>query len=355
MQIANAEVIPVELPLRQRVHLANQSPIDFIRVVFVRLETQDGYNAWGCTVGEPSQGIERFEAIVRACQDGADLAPDLHPIDLEYSLAELSPLFEDYPEALCAFDLAFHDLLGLAAGMPLHRLLGGYRSRVQISATIPVCDVQESVEFAKKRIGQGFRMIKIKGGISPEDDVARVRAIHRALPGMVIRLDADGGYRVDEALEVGRALAGKLEMLEQPTAFDDFDALRIVTSQSPIPILADQSVSGPDSALMLTAGKYVNGLSVKIATCGGLRCSRLVDSIARAGRLATMVNCVIEPALMSAAGLSFALSSPNVRYSDLDGFLDLLDDPTEQSFQLAEGWLVASDIPGLGCTVDLGR
>ena len=59
------------------------------------------------------------------------------------------------------------------------------------------------------------------------------------------------------------------------------------------------------------------------------------------------------PALSIAAGLSFALSSPNVRYSDLDGHFDLIDDPSQPRFILQDGWLIASDVPGLGCTVNL--
>ena len=106
-------------------------------------------------------------------------------------------------------------------------------------------------------------------------------------------------------------------------------------------------------ALKLANQNCVNGMSVKVATCGCLHCARQVDAIARAANIATMVGCVIEPALMIAAGLSLALSSPNVRYSDLDGHLDLVIDPTEAGFQLNEGWLIASDVPGLGCTVNL--
>ncbi len=354
MQITNAEVIPVDLSLRQPARMANQPPVDSIHLVFVRLETREGYNAWGCAVAGTQPGEGSSEALLSACQAGADLAPDLHPTNIEYSLAELAPVVGEFPMALCAFDLAFHDLLGLAAGMPLYRLLGGYRNRVQTSATIAVSSVEESVELARGRAALGFRMLKIKGGCDPEEDVARVRAIQRALPGLVLRLDADGGYTIGGAIEVARALRGKIEMLEQPTPFDDLEALSEVTRHSPVPVLADQSVRGPESALELAAARAADGMSIKVSTCGGLGCARQIDAIARAARLATMVNCVIEPALIIAAGLSFALSSPNVRYSDLDGYLDLVDDPTRPGFRLEDGWLVADDVPGLGCTVELG-
>jgi L-alanine-DL-glutamate epimerase-like enolase superfamily enzyme len=82
-----------------------------------------------------------------------------------------------------------------------------------------------------------------------------------------------------------------------------------------------------------------------------LRCSS-VDAIARAAHLVVWL-AADQPALLIAAGLSFALSSPNVRYCDLDGHLDLIDDPTLPGFTLQDGWLIASEVPGLGCTVNL--
>ena len=94
-------------------------------------------------------------------------------------------------------------------------------------------------------------------------------------------------------------------------------------------------------------------MSIKLATCGGILCARQVDTIARAAHMATMIGCIHEPALLIAAGLALALSSPNVRYGDLDGHFDLTGDPTRPGFFFDSGWLVARDVPGLGCTVEL--
>ncbi len=354
MQITKAEVIPVELQLTKPTRMAGAPDIRQVTAVFVRLETRQGQSGWGCTVAHPDMTGEKPQTVIRDCQECANLAPDLHPINIEYSLDELTRRARASASVLCALDLAFHDLLCQAAGMPLYRILGGYRSRIQTSATVPIGPVAESVDLAEQRASHGFRMLKIKGGLDPDEDVKRVQAIHQALPNHILRLDADAGYTVQQALDVARALENILEMLEQPTPAGDLAALRQVKELSPVPILADQSVKGPASALELATQRAADGLTIKLATCGGLRCARQVDAIARAARMATMVGCYVEPALLIAAGLGLALSSPNVRYGDLDGYLDLGNDPSQAGFTLQDGWLVASEITGLGYTVELG-
>lgn len=353
MQIIKAEVTPIELKLKRPVRMAGAPEIQAVTAVFARLVTRQGQSAWGCTVADPAGGAEA-QKLIQTCRACAAKLPDLHPFNLEYTLSELAPLAQEAPAALCAFDLALHDLLSLAAGMPLYRLLGGYRDRIPTSVTLPVAPVEETVENAGKSAARGFRILKIKGGLDPETDVERVKAVRRLLPDHTLRLDADGGYTERQALDVARALKDYLEMLEQPTPPDDLEALRQVSRLSPVPVLADQSARGPDSALQIAAGRCAHGLSVKLAACGGLRCARQVDAIARAARLSTMVSCLIEPALLVAAGLSFALSSPNVQYGDLDGHLHLRDDPSHPGFVLEDGWLIATDVPGLGYSVDLG-
>ena len=353
MQITHVEVIPLELKLRLPHRTAYPTQVDHAPAVFIRIETRQGDVAWGCAAFNPALSGETLEEVTRVCQTCADRAIDLNPLNTEFALAELATLTEGTPSAQCAFDIAFYDLLGLAAGMPLHRLLGGFRSRIQTSITIGIASVQETVEQAQERAQQGFRILKLKGGLNPDEDVRRVRAVHAALPNLTLRLDADQGYTVRQALDVARVLDGRLEMLEQPTPAADLEALRQVTEHSRVPILADESLMGPPSALEIASRHAAHGLSVKLATCGGLRCARQVDAIARAAEMATMVGCINEPALLIAAGLGLALSSPNVRYGDLDGHFDLLDDPTVPGFLFGDGWLISTDVPGLGCTVEL--
>jgi L-alanine-DL-glutamate epimerase-like enolase superfamily enzyme len=355
MQISRVEVIPVELNLRLPFRSAyHPSPVDRVGVVFVRVETvRQKAIAWGCAAFDPAITGETMEKVTQVCRTCADRVRSLSPLNTEYALAELASLTEGVPSVRCAFDIALHDLLGITAGLPLYRLLGGYRDRIQTSITLSLAGVQETVEMAQDRARQGFRILKLKGGLNPEEDVRRAQAICDALPDLTLRLDADQGYTVQQAIDVACALEGKLEFLEQPTPASDLSALREVTQKSPIPILADESLMGPPSALEIAAQRAAHGVSTKLATCGGLGCARQIDAIARAARLSTMVGCLHEPALLIAAGLGLALSSPNVQYGDLDGHFDLADDPSQPGFHFVDGWLIAADAPGLGCTVKL--
>lgn len=353
MQLTHAEVTPIELKLHSPIHMAHQPTIEIVTAIFVRLETRRGQSAWGVTVSHPALTGDTPAEALKTAHACAQRIPDLHPLNIEFTLATLAPICEMHPSVLCAFDLALHDLLALAADMPLYRLLGGYRDRIQTSITLPLAALDEMVDNARRRVAQGFRILKLKGGLNPVTDVECVRAVQRALPGIRLRLDADGGYDVRTALEVARSLEGKIEWLEQPTPAGDLQALREVTLRSPTPILADQSACGPASALQISAGRCANGLAVKLASCGGLAPARQVEAIARAGRLSILASCLVEPAMLTAAGLAFALSSPAVQFGDLDGFLHLADDPSLPGFTLHEGQLIASDVVGLGYSVNL--
>jgi len=354
MQISRIEVAPTQLKLQTPFRTAAyREPVTQIEIVFVRAELMRGYgNAWGCAVLDPA-GRESQEEVTSACQACADKLRDLNPLNTQYALAELSGLMEGFSTVQCAFGMLLYDLLGLWSGLPLYRLLGGYRERIQTSITLGLADVPATVEMSHKRAREGFRILKPKGGRDPEEDVRRVRAVKRALPDLVLRLDADQGYTVQAALDVARVLEGKLEFLEQPTPADDLVALRQVTENSPVPILADESLRGPASALEIVSMRAAHGVSTKLASCGGIDCARQIDTIARAGHLSTMVGCLNEPALLISAGLALALSSPNIRYGDLDGHFDLENDPSVPGFKFEDGWLIATDTPGLGCTVNL--
>ena len=221
---------------------------------------------------------------------------------------------------ICAFDLAFHDLLSLAAGMPLYRLLGGYRDRIQTSITIPIAPEYDCVANGDWRARPPVSACsRSKAGSTRMRMSSACRRFTAPCPTTSCDWTRTAVTRVQEALDVARALENMIEMLEQPTPADDLPGLRQVKENSPVPILADQSLSSPASALELACHSGGGRDEHQTGVCGGLSHARQIDAIARAAKMATMIGCLIEPAMLISAGLSLALSSPNVHYADLDG------------------------------------
>ena len=97
MQITKAEVTPVELKLRQPVRMAGLPEIKQVTAIFVRLETRQGQSAWGCTIAHADLTGEAPEEVLRACRECANLVPDLHPTQIEYSLNQLASRCRTFP------------------------------------------------------------------------------------------------------------------------------------------------------------------------------------------------------------------------------------------------------------------
>ncbi|MCB1150210.1 dipeptide epimerase, partial [bacterium] len=259
-------------------------------------------------------------------------------------------LLADRPSARAAVDMALWDLTGRVAGLPLWRLFGGFRTRIRTSITVGILPLDETVARCRDHVAAGFLCLKIKGGLDPDDDAARLRAVREALgPRVELRFDANQGYDLEQFRRFTAAAApARLELIEQPTPRDLPELMGTVTSESALPIMADESLMTLRDAFRIARRDLADMVNIKLMKVGGLTRALDIDAVARAAGLEVMVGCMDEAALALAAGLHFALARPNVHYADLDGHLVLRDDPTAAAVILRDGWLHPADGPGLG-------
>ena len=259
------------------------------------------------------------------------------------------------PSLVAAVDMALFDLLGKAAGLPVWRLLGGYRDRIATSVTVGILPERETLDQARRWVKLGFRMLKIKGGWDVEEDIARVIRVREAVgEDVALGFDANQGYTVAQALcFLEQTAAARLQFLEQPTPQSEPDQLREVSRHAAVQVMADESLLTLDDAFRMACGNCCGMFNVKLTKVGGIAQARKIAGLAEAAGIGVMTGCMDESALGIAAGLHFSLAEPGVPWADLDGHLGLIGDPAANSLPLRDGMLTASNLPGLG--IELNR
>lgn len=350
MRIARVEAWSVTMDLA-RPYTAAYDRVEMTTNVFLRLVTDRRFVGCGCAApdehdtGETADAmLEKIRTVVEPLVKGADA---LRPAMI---MEQLRSVLQEEPSIRAAVDMALWDILGKKAELPLWKLLGGYRDRMTTSVTVGILPERETVMQAREWVSRGFSVLKLKGGLDVEEDVARVFKVREAVGDQIaLRFDANEGYTVEQALWfIDRTRPAGLELLEQPTHQGEPDLLGQVTRRGAVPVMADESLTTLRDAFRLASNDLVDMLNVKLAKVGGIAEAIQINAVAKAARLQVMVGCLDESALGIAAGLHYALADRNIAYADLDGHLDLKNDPAAGAVRLRDGELFPNDQPGLG-------
>ena len=350
MRITRVEADLIRLKMETPYAIAYDD-VDHAENVLVRIYTNGRYVGIGCAAPDFQVTGETPASVLHISRDAIiPQLKNLDPLRTAHCLEKIRPLVCRHPSAVAMVDMALYDILGKKADMPVYRLLGGFRTRIKTSITIGIMPVPETVEKARKYVDNGFKSLKIKGGEFVDVDIERVLKVRDAVGTKIeLRFDANQGYSETEAVRfVKETQPARLELIEQPCHRGDLRVLGRVTDKVPIPVMADESLTSLRSAFKLARKGLVDMVNIKLMKVGGISEALRIGAVARAAELETMIGCMDEAALGIAAGLHVALARPNVVYADLAGHFDLLDDPSAGAVRLKNGWLYATNRPGIG-------
>jgi L-alanine-DL-glutamate epimerase-like enolase superfamily enzyme len=230
----------------------------------VALTGADGVTGYGEAAPlEPYDGVP-LELVGHALERyAAILADDRGRTGAE--LLDACRAVADLPQALAAIDLALWDAAGRRAGRPLSALLvDDPLEQVPVNATIGATDRAGAAEAAAAAADVGFECVKVKVGVG--DDAARVAAVRRAVgDGVAIRVDANGAWPVDGAVEaIGTLARWGLELVEEPVS--GIAALRAVRERVPVRIAMDETVAEHGAV----ASAAADAVCLKISRAGGI-------------------------------------------------------------------------------------
>ncbi len=350
MRITRIDATEVALRLEEPYTIAYET-VEVVSNVFLRVETDGVITGLGCAAPDRAITGETSATVLSAIRDVVEPAlRGSDPLRAAMLLERIREPLQQQPSARAAVDMALHDVLGQAAGLPLWKVLGGFRDRIRTSITIGILPAAETVERASTWVRHGFGSLKIKGGLDVDADVERLLRVREEVgPRIELRFDANQGYTVEQTLDlVKRTKPARLELIEQPTPRGQPDLLGRVTSEVPIPVMADESLMSLRDAFRLARRDLVDMVNVKLMKVGGIAEALQVNAVARAAGLEVMVGCMDESAFSIAAGLHFALARPNVHYADLDGHIGLINDPAASAVLLRDGYLFPTGRPGIG-------
>ncbi|MFF5990542.1 mandelate racemase/muconate lactonizing enzyme family protein [Prauserella flavalba] len=319
-----------------------------------------GVPGWGEATPIPAWTYETTESIVTTID--RYLAPavlgrpcwDLDGVTTAFDRAINRGFTIGSPLAKAAVDMALHDLLGRALGVPVSTLWGRRRrDRITLGWMVSGQTANEVADCVAEGRELGYDAFKVKIGLHGErEDLAVVRAVREAAPKAPLWVDANQGFTVDAALRLSRELdALGVTAFEQPLPANDIAGLRRLRADSPVPVALDESLRHPADLATFVKLDAVDVAIAKVQRSGGLTLSLRLCQLAEDCGVRLMGSGLTDSDLGLAASLhlfaAFGIDTP----VDLNG-RQFVDSVYASGVEVKGGVAEVPTGPGLGVEVD---
>jgi len=213
-------------------------------------------------------------------------------------------------------------------------------------------------ELACERVKWGHRTIKVKvGSEDSARDIAAVKLIRKAIgPGVKLRVDGNMGWQTPkQAIQIIRAMEEhNLELVEQPLPAYDLDGMAEVRRSIAVPLMADESIRNPRSAMQVIQREAADIANVYVTEAGGLLNASRIIAMCEAAGMPCMIGSMPEFGIGTAAQIHLGVAMTNLGPdSDTCGVLYHEEDLLKSPLRIENGFSYPPEGPGLGVEIDM--
>ncbi|WP_011171702.1 MULTISPECIES: muconate cycloisomerase family protein [Burkholderiales] len=347
--------VPTRRPLQMSFTTVNKQ--SYV-IVEIKAEGLVGIGEGG-SVGGPTWSSESAETIKTIID--TYLTP--HLIGKDASNLNVARILMDKAvtgnfSAKAAIDIALHDLKARALNLSVGDLIGGRtRDSIPIAWTLASGDTQRDIDSALEMIeARRHNRFKVKLGVrAPAEDLQHIRSIIKAVGNLAtVRVDINQAWDEQTAsIWIPRLEEAGVELVEQPVSRSDFRALRRLTEQNGVAILADESLSSLSSAFELARDRAADVFSLKLCNMGGIANTLKVATLAEAAGISAYGGTMLDSTVGTAAALHVYSTIPSMPYGcELLGPWVLADRLTQQELQIKDFEIQVPSGIGLGVDLD---
>ena len=330
--------------------------------MIVRLTDADGVEGIGegTTIGGLSYGEESPESIKSAIE--TYILPVVRTCDIGQvgaTMAKVARYVRGNHFAKCAVETALLDMAGKRLGVPVSELIGGGRVRdsLLVAWTLASGDTASDIDEGEAMLAaRRHRIFKLKiGKREVRADVAHVGAICKALGDRAsVRVDVNQNWSEPQA-KLGMEMLHDVgcDLVEQPVPGDDLAAMARLSSTQRVPLMADEALHGPRTAVRIASAGAAGVFALKIAQSGGLFAAAQVAAIGNAAGLGLYGGTMLEGGVGTAASAHVFSTVPALAWgTELFGPLLQTDEILAEPLSYADFSLSVPTGPGLGVTLD---
>jgi muconate cycloisomerase len=359
--IERIETMLVDLPTI-RPHKLSVATMDGQTLMLVRIHCSDGIVGVGegTTIGGLAYGGESPESMKLAID--TYFAPVMRGQDVtrvQQLMARVSRMVKENRFAKSAVETALLDAQGKRVGLPISELMGGRRrDSLPVAWTLASGNTDRDIAEAEAMLSlRRHNIFKLKIGARPlTEDIAHVAAIKHALGDRAaVRVDVNMAWSETDAARGMAALADAgCELVEQPVASSS--ALARLVRRFPVALMADESLTGPESAFEIARVHGADVFAVKIEQSGGLFAAQRVAAIADAAGIGLYGGTMLEGGVGTVASAHVFSTFPNLQWgTELFGPLLLTEEILAAPLAYQDFELSVPSGPGLGITLDEDR